>query len=89
MKTLSWLIVDTIWMGKSHPIWLACTGKPFQKKTANIRALLLKDWYSLQANKVHFTKHDSDALCPICASEQEDVVHFNIQMYNCQQCDQG
>ncbi len=78
-KTLAWLIVDTNWIGKPHPMWLACRGKPFQIKAANIRALLLTGRYSLQANRVLFTKQDSDPLCPLCGREEEDVIHFTTR----------
>jgi hypothetical protein len=74
--TLAWLILDPSWIGRPHPLWQACKGKPFQVEAAAVRALLLTGRYGLQADRVHFTKQETSPICPLCQLEEEDAVHF-------------
>jgi hypothetical protein len=77
-KTLDWLILDPSWIGHPHPLWWACRGKPFQVEAAAVRALLLTGRYGLQADRVHYTKQESNPICLLCQTEEENAVHFCI-----------
>ena len=75
-STLKWLIIHDSWLGRLHPLWSCCRGKPYQTKAATIRATLLIGRYGLQEEKVKFTKQETNPVCPLCHVESEDVVHF-------------
>jgi hypothetical protein len=74
--TLQWLIIDYTWIGKIHPVWNCCRGRPFITEAAAVRATLLVGRYGLQKDKVEFTKQEVDPSCPLCHLSAEDVTHF-------------
>jgi hypothetical protein len=75
-KPLTWQIIDRCWVGKPHPLWLACRGKVFQVEAATTRALLFSGRFGLQAERVNYTKQDTSSTCLLCGTEEEDVTHF-------------
>ena len=79
MSTLEWLILHPSWIGKPHPLWLACRGNTFQVQAAATRGRLLTSRYPLQQYRVRFTRQDSDPTCPLCNSEPEDAEHFLVR----------
>ena len=77
--TLRWMLLSVSWIGKPHPAWNCCRGKPYQTTAAVIRISLLIGRYGLQQERKHYTKQEESALCPLCKSEEEDVSHFLLR----------
>ena len=63
-------------MTKPHPLWEACKGKTFQVKAATARARMLVGRFQLQTTRARFSKVPMSMECPICETEDEDIVHF-------------
>ena len=70
------MIPGNTWMTTPHPLWEACKGKTFQVKAATARARMLVGRFQLQTTRARFSKALVSTECPICETEDEDIVHF-------------
>ena len=61
--------------GSSHTVWQMCPDSPSEVKKAAIKARLLTNTYTLQANRAAFNQTDCST-CLICKNGSEDVTHF-------------
>ncbi|XP_064638324.1 uncharacterized protein LOC135494338 [Lineus longissimus] len=77
-KTLQWIILDQVWIGRPHPLWQACKGKQYLVTEATTRARLLVGRFGLRQDRVRFNKQEVDPQCPLCRSEEEDAPHFLV-----------
>ena len=75
-STLKMMIPGNTLMTKPHPLWEACKGKTFQVKAATARARMLVGRFQLQTTRARFSKVPMSMECPICETEDEDIVHF-------------
>ena len=78
MPSLKWLDLQMCQPRKPHIIWDSCKYNLAETHKAIIRAKLLTGTYMLQANAAKFKEHLTP-ICPLCKSEEEDVIHFTLQ----------
>ena len=58
-----------------HILWKSTSSDPRDIRRASIKAKILVGIYILQYNRASFNQ-TSDATCPLCQQEKEDIPHF-------------
>jgi hypothetical protein len=74
------IILTTLKIGSTHPIWTSLSSTVSSIKKGNIKARLLTGTYLLEINKHKFSSRKESPLCKCCGTENEDVTHFLLHV---------
>ena len=77
-STLKWLILDQTWIGRPHPVWIACRGGTYAVAAATTRARLLAGRLTLQSDRAKFHPKEQNPTCRLCNQGDEDTLHFVV-----------
>ena len=83
-SSLKFLHDQSLFIGKTHPVWNT-TSENLDVKKAITKARILTGTYILQYNKSRFGI-ETDSVCPICRIETEDLPHFLTRCPALQEC---
>ena len=67
-------------IGNIHRIWTAVQNNIKDVRRGGIKARLLTGTYILQCNRSKFNQHEVNATCPLCQLEDEDTLHFSLNV---------
>ena len=73
--TLSFLATEQLAIGKTHNVWNTVSNSVTDVRKAVTKARMATGTYLLQVHKVKFNQAEVDTTCPICQTEDEDLIH--------------
>ncbi|CAG2256932.1 unnamed protein product [Mytilus edulis] len=82
-STLNRLDTNSIKIDETHPVWNSALNIPGETKRAIVKARILTGTYMLQSYKAKFGIVNVDATCPICFTEDENLIHFITKVHLC------
>lgn len=75
-STLEYCNFQTLKIGTLHPVWLDIPMNQKDIKRSSIKCRMITGTYILQSTSHKFNSKEVDPTCPLCITENEDIVHF-------------
>ena len=77
-KSLLYLNIDSLRVGKVHQSWSSLPNDPVAVKRSIPKLRLLTGSYILQENRARFNQYNIDATCALCRDGHESRMHFLV-----------
>ena len=79
-STLERCHLDSFHIGSTHPVWVTVNSNRVDVMRAIVKVRILTGTYLLQVHRKKFSMDGvTDACCPLCYLEDEDIVHMLIR----------